>query len=109
GGGRSGGVGVECWGIVRDGGRIEGEGGLYHFRLERQKPLPPFIEQQLLAQRQALRQRERVAMARRIDERERARGACDDVLECAASKARVERQRNRPGAPRAEEEVDGLR
>ena len=107
--GRSGRVGLECLGIVREGGRIDGDGGLCHFRLEGQKAFPPLIEQQLLAQRQALRQRERVAMARRVDERERARGLHDDVLERAGSKARVERQRNRPGAHRAEEEFDELR
>src|SRR5262249_48327902 len=53
--------------------------------------------------------RARVAMARRVDERERASGLHDDVLKRAGSKPRVERQRNRPGAHRSEEEFDELR
>src|SRR5262249_53625785 len=65
-------------------------------------------EDEPLARRQALRDGARVAMAGRVDDRERARGLRDDVLERVGSKPRVERQRNRAGAHRSEEEFDEL-
>ena len=67
------------------------------------------IQQQSLAQLQTLRDRERIAVTRRVDDRERARGLHDDLLERAGSKPRVERQRDRAGAHRSEEEFDELR
>src|SRR5215831_10753832 len=48
-------------------------------------------------------------MARRVDDREHARGLNDDRIERAGGKPRVERQRDRARAHRPEEEFDELR
>jgi len=95
--------------IVGERRRIDGARGLCHFLLEGEKALVARIEQQPLVQWQTLRDRERVAVARRVDDRERAPGVNDDLIERAGSKPRVERQRNRAGAHRSEKEFDELR
>ena len=43
------------------------------------------IEDEPLAQWQTLRDRERIAVARRVDDRERARGLCDDLMSVPAA------------------------
>ena len=62
----------------------------------------------MVAQRQPLRQRERVAVAGGIDDRECAGRICNDVRERIAGEPDIERQRNGAGAHRAKEEFDEL-
>ena len=61
-----------------------------------------------MPQRQARGDRNSVAVARRVDDRQHAGGIGDDVRERAGGKPRVERKRDRAGAHRAEEEFDEL-
>jgi len=95
--------------VVGKRGRIDRDRRLGHFLLERQKALVALIQQQSLAQWQTPRDRERIAVARRVHDRERARGLHDDLIERAGSEPRVERQRDRAGAHRSEEKFDELR
>ena len=104
--GRSRGIGLERLRAVGDRGRRDGRGRLGHLLLEGQKPLRALIEAEPLAQRRTARDRQRLAMARRVHHRERAAGLGDDVLEGRRCSAGIERQRDGAGAHRTEEEFD---
>ena len=61
-----------------------------------------------MADRHARGDRERILVAGRIDDAERAGRVRDQVLERVGGEPRVEQQRDRAGAHRAEEELDEL-
>ncbi len=106
--GRSRRVGLERLRVVGDRRRRNGRSRLRHLRLEIEEALVRPVEQQPLAQRHALRDRERIAIARRVDQRERALRIRDDRRERVAGEPDIERQRNGAGAHRAKEELDEL-
>ena len=76
--------------IFREVRRIHRRRGVCQLVLEREKILHRAIEQQLVAQRQARTDRERIAVRRRIDDSQNASRIADDVSESAGRKPRVE-------------------
>ena len=101
-------VGLKGLRIVLDYRRLDRRCGLCELALERQKALACVIEQQSLPQRQAARNRERIAMSRGIDERKNACGIADDVGQRSGSEPDVERERDCAGAHGSEEKFDEL-
>jgi len=66
------------------------------------------VEQEPLTQRQARGDRQRITIARWVHDGECTSSVADDLFERRAGKPYVERQRDRAGAHRAEEEFDEL-
>ena len=94
---------------ICDCGRVDGRGRLGHFLLKRQKILLAPVKDEPLAQRRTARDRKRTAMARRIHGGHRAGRLCDDLFQRVSRKTSIERQRDRAGAHRPEEEFDEFR
>ena len=105
--GRSRRIGLERLRVVRDFRRIDRGSRFGYFVLERQKALRALIKDE--TQRRTPRDRQRIAMARRVHDRKRAGRVRNDLLERGCRKPRVEREGDRAGAHRAEEELDEFR
>ena len=101
--GRSRGIGLERLGDIGDRRRLNCRTAFRQFLLERLEARLAAAEQQPHAQRHPRCNRQRTAVARGVDDRERTAGAADDLLESIAGKPRIERQGNRPGTHRPEE------